>query len=120
MVTHCEEYVVRTAVVVPMLDGKTGTWQPCPELPHILGEDTVRSCADLRVILESQAGVVSRLLRTIAKYSGFRLLARESRTHGLVGSVEWVRHECGLWHQWDAPLTSCDYGQHRPAALLAA
>ncbi|MFJ2907797.1 hypothetical protein [Streptomyces sp. NPDC087212] len=37
-----------------------------------------------------------------------------------MGSVEWVRHDCGLLVQHDRPVTGCDYGQHcptRPARL---
>ncbi|MFD5900882.1 hypothetical protein ACFWHG_05210 [Streptomyces microflavus] len=31
-----------------------------------------------------------------------------------MGSVEWVREPCGLWVQWDEPVTGCAYGLHVP------
>ncbi|GAA3856246.1 hypothetical protein GCM10023084_07670 [Streptomyces lacrimifluminis] len=120
MVTHSKEFYVRTTVIVPMIEGNNGGWMACPELPDVLGEDTVRSCGDLRLIVETQGGVVAHLLRAIAQYTGFRLLVRDRRTGALAGSVEWVRNDAGVWVQWDEPVTACAYGQHRPTVLLAA
>ncbi len=112
MVTHSEDYEVSTKVEIP---GSNGTWGACPELPEVLGEDMIRSCEDLSRVLVTQGGVVSRLLRKLGLVvSGFRLLAREPRSRTLMGSVEWVRHDCGLWVQHDEPLTGCAYGQHFP------
>ncbi|MEV0445472.1 hypothetical protein AB0I84_08065 [Streptomyces spectabilis] len=120
MTTHSKEIRVQTTVIVPVLGGENGAWAACGELPNVLGEYTVRSCEDLRVIVESQGGVVSRLLSAVQRYTGFRLLARDERTHALAGSVEWVRGDSGLWVQWDEPVTMCAYGQHRPAPVLCA
>lgn len=120
MATHSKEFRVQTTVIVPVLGGENGVWGACVELPEVLGEDTVRSCEDLRVIVESQGGVVAKLLAALKRHAGFRLLARDERTHALAGSVEWVRGDSGLWVQWDEPLTMCAYGQHRPSALLVA
>lgn len=112
MVTHRKGYEVHTAVEVP---GTNGTWGACATLPDVLGEDRIRSCEDLSRVLESQGGMVSRLLRGLVALSGFRLLARETRTRSLVGYVEWVQHDCGLWVQCDEePWSICDYGQHYP------
>ncbi|AJP03451.1 hypothetical protein TU94_20160 [Streptomyces cyaneogriseus subsp. noncyanogenus] len=62
--------------------------------------------------------MVSRLLRKLGLVAdGFRLLAHEPRSHALMGSMQWVRHDCGLWVQHDEPLTACDYGQHVPRRL---
>ncbi|WP_162890443.1 hypothetical protein [Streptomyces olivoreticuli] len=115
MATHCKESRVQTTVHVQTQAG----WTECPTLPTVLGEDQIGSCEDLALILESQGGVVARLLRT-AKYSGFRLLARHTPTRVLAGSVEWVRSpESGIWVQWDEPWTACQYGQHKPTKLDA-
>ncbi|MGW8975115.1 hypothetical protein [Streptomyces platensis] len=118
MVTHSKEYRVLTSVIVPVLDRGNGAWGACPELPDVLGECVIRSCDDLWVIVESQGGVVARLLRAIEKYSGFRLLARDDRSHALAGSVEWVRNAAGLWVQWDEPVTACAYGDHGPTVTV--
>ncbi|WP_415956393.1 hypothetical protein [Streptomyces sp. 021-4] len=76
----------------------------------------IRTCEDLSRVLVTQGGVVSRLLRKLGLVvEGFRLLAREPRSRALMGSVQWVRHDCGLWVQHDQPMTGCDYGQHCPA-----
>ncbi|GGR71218.1 hypothetical protein GCM10010252_06890 [Streptomyces aureoverticillatus] len=120
MVTHSEEFRVQTTVIVPMRGGTDGAWGACHELPDVLSEESVRSCADLHRIVESQGGIVARLFRTIGKHTGFRLLARDHKSHTLAGSVEWVRGDSGLWVQWDEPVTMCAYGQHCPATVLAA
>ncbi|MGW2425081.1 hypothetical protein ACWC0C_38565 [Streptomyces sp. NPDC001709] len=123
MVTHREEFHVQTTVIVPMHGGKNGQWVECAELPNVLGENRIRSCNDLTITLEAEGGVVARLLRAVAEYTWFRLLARDRETCGLAGSVEWVRNpETGLWQQWDEPWTACAYGQHQPipTLLLAA
>ncbi|MEU3060632.1 hypothetical protein [Streptomyces subrutilus] len=128
MVTHRKEYRVQTRVIVPTHEGNNGglnegLWGACPELPAVLGEVRIRSCDDLSVALDAHGGTVARLLRAMAGYKWFRVLARDRHTEGLAGSVEWVRSpETGLWVQWDEPWTACDYGQHEPAAtmLLAA
>ncbi|MFB6955264.1 hypothetical protein ACFCXP_37095 [Streptomyces niveus] len=124
MVTHREEFSVRTTVIVPMHGGNdggknAGAWGGCPELPAVVGEARIRSCEDLSITLDTQGGIVARLLRAMSEHRWFRLLARDRATEGLAGSVEWVRSpETGLWVQWDEPWTACAYGQHEPAATL--
>lgn len=112
MVTHGEGYEVQTRVEIP---GSNGTWAPCGGLPDVLGEDMIRTCEDLSRVLVTQGGVVSRMLHKLGLVAGgFRLLAREPRSRALMGSVQWVRHDCGLWVQHDQPVVVCDYGVHGP------
>jgi len=105
-------------VLVPAPGSKTGAWITCPDLPDVLGEARIRSCEDLAVVVESEGGIVARLLRMLAQYKAFRLLARERWTGALAGWVEWVRDESGAWQQWDDPWTGCDAGQHCPPSAL--
>ncbi|MFJ8472146.1 hypothetical protein [Kitasatospora sp. NPDC094011] len=87
-------------------------------MPALFGETRVRACLDLFRTLETQGGIVARLLDR-APYVGFRVLARETVTSGLAGYVEWVRHpSAGRWMQWDEPWTGCAYGCHQPAATM--
>lgn len=119
MTTHREEYMVQTSVLVPAPGSETGAWIDCPDLPDVLGEARIRSCEDLTAVMESQGGIVARLLRLVAHCRAFRLLARERWTGTLAGWVEWVRNEVsGAWQQWDEPWTGCDAGQHCPPGLL--
>ena len=104
---------VTTTVAVPAPGDSSGKWINCPDLPAVLSEDVVRSCEDLAIIVATQGRVGASLLRTPARYCGFRLLARYVDTHRLAGWVEWVRRpDSGVWVQWDEPATACMYGQH--------
>lgn len=117
MVTHSNEFSVHTSVLVPVpVGGERVTWGECPEVPGVFGEDQIGSCRDLVLVVQSQGGVVAKLVERLGvDVSGFRLMARESETQTLAGSVEWVRDQhSGLWRQHDEPWTACDYGQHVP------
>ncbi|MFH8593072.1 hypothetical protein [Streptomyces rimosus] len=121
MVTHSNEFDVATSVLVPVLvGGERVVWGECPEFPGVFGEDRIRSCTDLTTVVQSQGGVVARLVERLRlDVPGFRLLAREREAGTLAGGVEWVRDKhFGLWRQYDEPWTACDYGQHVPPAVL--
>ncbi|MEU7191682.1 hypothetical protein [Streptomyces sp. NPDC045369] len=117
MVTHSNEYDVATSVLVPVLvGGERVVWGASRELPGVFGEDRIRSCADLTMVVQSQGGVVARLIERLRiDVGGFRLLARERETGTLAGAVEWMRDaHFGLWRQYDEPWVACAYGQHVP------
>ncbi len=118
MVTHRKEWQVDTTIyVAPRNYTGGGTWEVCTGAGDLLTATRVRTCADLPPILETQGGMVARVLAAVVRYRGFRLVARENTSHGIVGLVEWTHDpHTGLWRQHDAPWTMCDYGQHRPSA----
>ncbi|MFJ7250739.1 hypothetical protein ACIQWA_39710 [Kitasatospora sp. NPDC098652] len=119
MVTHRNEFRVRTTVVVSASGGGTpGVWPACPELPELFAETRIRTCLDLLRTLETQGGIVARLIAR-SPYKAFRVLARDTETGGLAGYVEWVRSPgTGRWVQWDEPLTCCAHGCHQPAPTM--
>ncbi|MER5862226.1 hypothetical protein [Kitasatospora sp. NPDC002040] len=121
MVTHGEEMYVTTTVFVTPCEQGSGAWEVCPNLPEGLDTTLIRACEDLPAVLETQGGVIAAVLRHVVRYRGFRLLARETRTHALAGGVEWVHDRAtGTWRMHDQPWTTCDYGLHDPAALEVA
>ncbi|MGW3229396.1 hypothetical protein [Kitasatospora sp. NPDC001095] len=116
MVTHRKEWQVQpTIYVTPRNHGGAGAWEVCTGPAALLPVTRVRRCEDLPAILETEGGMVARLLEGVVRYAGFRLIARETISRGLVGLVEW-RHDAdsGLWRPHDVPWTVCDSGQHRP------
>ncbi len=117
MITHSKQFGVYTSVLVP--GGECETWQSCPDLPAILGNDHAHTCSDLSLILTSQGGVVASLL-TNTPHGAFRLLARDCVGGALAGFVEWVRDPHGVWRQWDEPWTRCAHGQHQCGPVHAA
>ncbi|WP_406113919.1 hypothetical protein [Kitasatospora purpeofusca] len=120
MVTHRNEWQVLTSIYVTPRnqrgDGQTPGWEVCTGAPDVLAASRVRACEDLPPILETQGGIVAKLLATVVRYSGFRLIARETTSRGMVGLTEWTQDpDTGLWRQHDQPWTVCQAGQHRPA-----
>lgn len=118
MVTHRTEWQVETTIhVAPRNHTGGGTWKVCTGANDVLAAARVRACPDLPAILETQGGIVAQLMHKVVLYRGFRLVARETASRGVVGLAEWVYDfHSGLWRQHDAPWTVCDSGRHCPAA----
>ncbi|MER6365043.1 hypothetical protein [Kitasatospora sp. NPDC001527] len=115
MVTHREEWRVRTSIYVTPCKQHGAAWEVCAGAAGLLADARVRECGDLSPILETQGGIVVQALAGVVRHVALRLVARETTSRGLVGLAEWQHDpESGLWRMHCPPWTVCDAGQHRP------
>lgn len=106
---HAAPFTLALSVWVPT--GTDRKWVPCG-LSASLGDETIKSCSELRAVLGAHSRLMARLLSAppAPKYDGFRIIGRRADTDVLVTEVEWKRStETGQLVQDGDVFTACEW-----------
>lgn len=85
-----EAFHVQLTVWVLRKGDIASAWRVCSTLGPELGEELIQRHGDVRAVLGAQGRLVSMLLgHGKSTHAAFRILARRTDNHALVGMTEW-------------------------------